>query len=212
MQEWLIPLVDKRVGWQVKLWSLVNTCQLARFRDEYRTHYKALYKCPVYLVVLKFHHAVSIVSVFVRFIRLTLYCHFQCQLRMWAINKRRWMDGRPIDGDGWLAAQVVIYCRHRACQASANWPTYRSSNWPTVRVSWRQMSVDSCVIAYRAVLYSTSCVWRHFDVISHLSTAVDVALVLRTLVLSRPASHCIHTTRETDNTHVFCSLYSRASC
>ena len=89
---------------------------------------------------------------------------------MWAINKRRCMDGRPIDGDGWLAAQVVIYCRHRACQASVNWPTYRSSNWPTVRVSWRQMFVDSCVIAYRAVLYSTSCVWRHCDVISHLST------------------------------------------
>ena len=30
--------------------SLVNTCQPERFRDEYRTHYKALYKCPVCLL------------------------------------------------------------------------------------------------------------------------------------------------------------------
>jgi len=31
--------------------SLVNTCQPERFRDEYRTHYKALYKCLVYFTV-----------------------------------------------------------------------------------------------------------------------------------------------------------------
>jgi len=31
---WLIPYVDKRVG---GMWSLVNTCQPERFRDEYRT-------------------------------------------------------------------------------------------------------------------------------------------------------------------------------
>jgi len=26
------------------VWSIVNTCQAERFRDEYRTHYKALYE------------------------------------------------------------------------------------------------------------------------------------------------------------------------
>ena len=30
------------------VWSLVNTCQRERFRDDYRTHCKAPYKCPVY--------------------------------------------------------------------------------------------------------------------------------------------------------------------
>jgi len=29
--------------------SLVNTCHPERFRDEYRTHYKALYECPICL-------------------------------------------------------------------------------------------------------------------------------------------------------------------
>jgi len=29
--------------------SLVNTCQPEHFRDGYCTHYKVLYKCPVYL-------------------------------------------------------------------------------------------------------------------------------------------------------------------
>jgi len=37
----------------VKL-QLTNTCQPERFRDEYRTHYKALYKCHVYLLTLLF--------------------------------------------------------------------------------------------------------------------------------------------------------------
>jgi len=35
---WFVPYVDKRVGA-----ILVNTCQ----PDEYRTHDKALYKCPL---------------------------------------------------------------------------------------------------------------------------------------------------------------------
>ena len=30
------------------VWSLVNTCQPERFRDEHRTHYETLYKCPVF--------------------------------------------------------------------------------------------------------------------------------------------------------------------
>jgi len=33
------------------VWSLVNTCQAEPFRDDYRTHYKALYKCSVYLLI-----------------------------------------------------------------------------------------------------------------------------------------------------------------
>jgi len=32
--------------------SLVNTCLPEHFRDEYHTHYKALYKCPVYFSLL----------------------------------------------------------------------------------------------------------------------------------------------------------------
>ena len=34
------------------VWSLVNMCQSERFRDEYRTHYKALYKCSGYCTLL----------------------------------------------------------------------------------------------------------------------------------------------------------------
>ena len=34
-------------GWGVKEGSLVSRCQPERFRDEYRTHYKVLCKCPV---------------------------------------------------------------------------------------------------------------------------------------------------------------------
>jgi len=33
------------------VWTLVKTCQPQRFRNEYRTHYKALYKCSVYLPI-----------------------------------------------------------------------------------------------------------------------------------------------------------------
>jgi len=34
--------------------SLVNRCQPERFRDEYHTHYKALYKCPLNFTLLYF--------------------------------------------------------------------------------------------------------------------------------------------------------------
>jgi len=33
--------------------SLVDTVQPKSFGDEYRTHYKALYKCPVYFLYLE---------------------------------------------------------------------------------------------------------------------------------------------------------------
>ena len=46
---WVIPFVET-CGWQVKLWSLVDTCQPEHFRDEYRTHYKA--PCPVNFIYL----------------------------------------------------------------------------------------------------------------------------------------------------------------
>jgi len=39
---WINVLVAGRT-----VWSLVNTCQPECFRDEYRTHYKAVYKCLV---------------------------------------------------------------------------------------------------------------------------------------------------------------------
>ena len=32
------------------VWSFINTCQPGRLRDECCTHYKALYKCAVYLL------------------------------------------------------------------------------------------------------------------------------------------------------------------
>ena len=36
-------------GWGVKAgWPVINTFQSERFRDDYRTHCKAPYKCPVY--------------------------------------------------------------------------------------------------------------------------------------------------------------------
>jgi len=43
---WLIPYV-----WMAgkAVWSFVNTCQPERFSDEYRVHYNALYKRPLYL-------------------------------------------------------------------------------------------------------------------------------------------------------------------
>jgi len=52
---WLIPLVDKRVVWQVKLCDHINMCHTEWFRDQYCTYYKAkavLYKCPVCIVVI----------------------------------------------------------------------------------------------------------------------------------------------------------------
>jgi len=48
---WLIPCVEKRVGIAGKtVRALGNMCQPERFRDEYRAHYKVIYKCPVYLL------------------------------------------------------------------------------------------------------------------------------------------------------------------
>jgi len=49
--EWLIPFVDKRVATVDP--SLTRAIP-ERFRDEYRTHYKVLYKCPVYLLTLSY--------------------------------------------------------------------------------------------------------------------------------------------------------------
>jgi len=54
----LIPYVDKRVdcGWQVKLCdpSLTRAnLSSEHYRDEYCTHYKALYKCRVYLLTVE---------------------------------------------------------------------------------------------------------------------------------------------------------------
>ena len=44
---WLIPYADKRVG------GRLTRAVPERFRDEYHTHYKALYKCTVYLIVTR---------------------------------------------------------------------------------------------------------------------------------------------------------------
>jgi len=58
---WLVPYVDKRVyEWQVKLCDLSLARAIPeRFRDEYRAHYKALYKCPVYFAYFMTYAAIS---------------------------------------------------------------------------------------------------------------------------------------------------------
>ena len=45
-------LVDKCVGRRQNCVILVNTCQSECFKDEYRTRYKVLCKCPVYFTLL----------------------------------------------------------------------------------------------------------------------------------------------------------------
>ena len=43
---WFIPYIDKRVG------GRLTRVVPERFREEYHTHYKALHKCTVYLLVM----------------------------------------------------------------------------------------------------------------------------------------------------------------
>ena len=51
-----VPLEDERVGWQVKRCDHhINLCHTEHLRDEYCTHYKMLYKCPVYFTLHALH-------------------------------------------------------------------------------------------------------------------------------------------------------------
>ena len=58
---WLIPFVDKRVHgslWKVILCDSSLTLAIPeRFGDEYRIHYKALYKCPVLILTTITNHS-----------------------------------------------------------------------------------------------------------------------------------------------------------
>jgi len=55
--------VDGRAGKTVR--SIINTCQSQRFKDEYRMHYEALYKCTVYcLLKPKFNYAILVADRF----------------------------------------------------------------------------------------------------------------------------------------------------
>jgi len=44
------------------VWGIVNTWQLERFREEYHTHCKALYKCPVYCLLARWPWLVTVAS------------------------------------------------------------------------------------------------------------------------------------------------------
>jgi len=55
-QVWPVPLEYERVGWQVKRCDHhINLCHTEHLRDEYCTHCKMLYKCPVYFTLHALH-------------------------------------------------------------------------------------------------------------------------------------------------------------